>query len=184
MRPLLILDLDETLIHAVEAPLDHDASFRCGQYHVYERPFAREFCQACTRDYDLAVWTSSTAGYAQCVVEHVADGAPVAFLWTRDQCTRRHDPETQEYYWVKDLKKVKRAGYDLKRVLFVDDTRQKLERNYGNLILVSEYTGDRDDRELVQLSGYLAGIAGVEDFRALEKRAWRRDQRSSSAYGR
>ncbi len=173
MRPLLILDLDETLIHAVEVPLAHDASFRCGQYFVYERPFVREFCNSCSRYYDLAVWTSSTADYAQCVVEHIMDGGQTAFLWVRDQCTRRYDPEAKEHYWVKDLRKVKRSGYDLKRVLVVDDTRQKLERNYGNLILVSEFNGDPQDRELDQLSGYLGGIVGVEDLRAIEKQGWR-----------
>ncbi len=172
-RPLLILDLDETLIHAVEAPLTRDASFRCGPYHVYERPFARQFCVSCSRYYDLAVWTSSTPDYARVVVDHVLGGVPTAFLWTRDQCTRRFDPEAQDYYWVKDLKKVKRSGYDLDRVLVVDDTRQKLERNHGNLILVSEFTGDPQDRELELLAGYLERIASIENLRALEKRAWR-----------
>lgn len=169
----MILDLDETLIHAAEAPLDRDAAFRCGPYHVYERPHVPEFLQACARHYEIAVWTSSTADYAACVVEHVMHGVCLEFLWARDRCTKCLDPESQEHYWVKDLKKVRRVGYDLERVLVVDDTRQKLERNYGNLVLVQEFTGDPDDRELVRLADYLVAIAGTADLRAIEKRSWR-----------
>lgn len=173
MRPLLILDLDETLIHAAEAPLNREASFRCGRYHVYERPYAREFCAACSRHYELAVWTSASAEYAHCVVDHVLEGVRTAFVWSREKCTRRFDADAREYYWVKDLRKVKRAGYDLSRTLFVDDSRRMLERNYGNLVLVSGFTGDPRDDELSLLSEYLAGVAGCADLRALEKRGWR-----------
>jgi RNA polymerase II subunit A small phosphatase-like protein len=90
-RPLLILDLDETLMHAAEAPLDRAATLRCGPYFVYERPFAREFCERCALHYELAVWTSSTAAYARIVVEEIVGHAPLSFLWSRERCVRRFD---------------------------------------------------------------------------------------------
>lgn len=36
-------------------------------------------------------------------------------------------------YRVKDLKTIRRVGYELERVIVVDDTAKKHERNYGNL---------------------------------------------------
>lgn len=38
---LLILDLDETLIYATEEPLEWEADFRVGHYHVYQPLFSR-----------------------------------------------------------------------------------------------------------------------------------------------
>jgi hypothetical protein len=56
----------------------------------------------------------------------------------RERCTWRRSPETQQEYWLKNLRKVKRLGYDLDRVLMVDEEAHKLERNYGNHTAVAE----------------------------------------------
>lgn len=172
-RPLLILDLDETLVHASESELPCGSDFVCGEYFVRRRPYLTHFIDRCASTYCLAVWTSATGGYAASVVDRIFGEVPLAFVWARDRCTNRFNLETQERYWVKDLKKVRHAGHDLARVLVVDDTPQKLERNYGNLVLVREFTGDPEDRELYELADYLVALADVADFRKIEKRHWR-----------
>ena len=172
-RPLLILDLDETLIYGTTSPLSVAHDFKCGEFFIHKRPCVMEFIRTCARAYDLAVWTSSTSEYAAGVVEALFASVELEFVWARDRCTRRMDFEAQEHYWVKDLKKVKRQGFELARVLIVDDTPAKLERNHGNLVLVSEFTGDETDRELTALSEYLVDLAKEEDFRKIEKRGWR-----------
>jgi len=172
-RPLLILDLDETLLHATEHPLPIQHDFRCGSYFIHKRPFVHEFLDVCAGSYDLSVWTSSTVTYARCIQTMLFDGVPLEFLWARDRCTLRFDPDWGVHYWAKDLKKVKRAGYDLERVLMVDDTPKKLERNYGNLVVVTEFTGDPKDRELLRLAPYLESLAGRPDLRRIEKRSWK-----------
>jgi len=171
-RPLLILDLDETLIHTAMAPLAIPHDFRCLDYYVHERPFLREFLASVSAAWDLAVWTSSSADYAGCIRNHIFADLPLSFMWTRERCTRRFDAESRQYYPVKDLRKVKNAGYDLRRVLMIDDTPQMLERNYGNLVVVQEFTGDSADRELLALAMYLAGLVSEGDLRAIEKRGW------------
>ena len=40
---LLVLDLDETLIHATESALERKADFRTELYHVYIRPYINDF---------------------------------------------------------------------------------------------------------------------------------------------
>lgn len=172
-RPLAILDLDETLVFATENPRRTSFDFRCGQYFVSIRPGVTSFLAQISSLYQLAVWTSSNAPYAQCVVDHVFARDELAFVWSRGRCTRRFDATLYEEYWIKDLRKVRRRGYQLERVVFVDNTPQKLERNYGNLVKVSSWNGCPADQELKHLARYLAWLAEQPNFRVLEKRGWR-----------
>lgn len=195
-RPLLILDLDETLVHARPAPGTSSGTtpgtapgtasgwapggVRCGPYLVAPRPGLDAFLTRCRQLYDLAVWTSATADYAACVLAAFLADVPLVFVWSRERCTRRVDHETHEPYWVKDLGKVRRRGHDLARVLAIDDLPRTYERNHGNLVRVSPFTGDPDDGELAPLATYLESLAAVPDVRRLEKRGWR-DRMAASA---
>ncbi len=174
MRPLLILDLDETLVHAAPGTRP-GVAFRVGPYGVLPRPHLEDFLRQAAAEYELAVWTSSSADYAETMVGEITarSGTRMTFVWARERCTRQLHPETREDYWLKDLRKIRRAGYDLRRVLVVDDTPLKLARSYGNLVLVRPFTGDPADDELRRLGPYLVRLAAEPDFRAIEKRGWR-----------
>jgi len=74
---------------------------------------------------------------------------------------------------IKDMKKVKRRGYDLKRVLIVDDTPSTWQRNYGNAIHIESYWGSRVDDHLLHLIAYLEHIGQESDVRKVDKRRWR-----------
>jgi RNA polymerase II subunit A small phosphatase-like protein len=178
-RNLLILDLDETLIYGTEEPRDRSADFRAGHYYVYRRPGVEDFLALCDSLFELAVWSSSTRAYARTVTKNILPpGVWPSFVWTRDRCTLRVDPETREEIWIKDLKKIKRKGYDLDRVIMVDDSPEKLARNYGNLVGVRPYFGDLADNELALLGEYLRMLASTENVRSIEKRNWRREVNS------
>lgn len=173
-RTLLILDVDETLIYATEKPLDREPDFAVGPYSVYRRPGLTEFLATCLRNFDVAVWSSSGTDYLAAVVEAILpEESSLAFVWNRTRCVQCYDPERLETYFVKDLKKVKRLGFDLKRILVVDDTPQKAERNYGNAIYVPPFYGDPNDNELSRLGPFLTMLAGIPDVRTIEKRGWR-----------
>lgn len=177
---LLILDLDETLIYATEEPLERRADFQTELYHVYKRPYVDEFLAFCRENFLVAVWTTAGAEFAQDVVEGVfPSDYPLQFLWSRERCSRTLNADTGERYLVKNLAKLKRKGYRLEEVLMVDDTPTKLERNYGNLIRVSEWLGDPADSELLALMGYLVELKRVPNVRTLEKRGWQRRFRST-----
>ena len=173
-RILMILDLDETLLYSVEQRLGREPDCAVGPYHVYRRPHLEEFLTSCGRNFEMAVWTSSSADYAEAVVQATfpAD-IRLRFVWSRERCVQRLDAERHQTYFVKDLKKIKRLGYDLNRVLIVDDTPQKLERNYGNALYVTPFLGDANDGELRRLARYLETIREVANVRSLEKRGWR-----------
>lgn len=176
--PLLILDLDETLIHATKIPLERGGDFRVGPYHVYVRPGFGEFIRLVSGAYRLAVWTSSSPMYAAGVCGALfGDECPLEFVWACDRCTPTRDFATDSWSQAKRLRKVKRKGFDLDRVLMVDDSPEKLAKNYGNLVQVSQFLGDPSDDELAALAAYLLRIARFPDFRAVEKRRWLRQAR-------
>jgi len=173
-RQLLILDLDETLIHAVEQPLNRREDFIVGPYYVYRRPHVDAFIREVNRHFDLAVWTSSTAGYADLVVEALfPESVELKFVWDRKRCVTVENLETQTRHWVKDLKKVKRLGYPLDRILVIDDTPQKLARHESNLIPVLPFEGSSDDEELLHMLRYLPTLLWAVDVRRRKLLNWR-----------
>lgn len=140
---------------------------------MYERPHVRDFLAGSASLFRLAIWTSATSSFAVPALGRIK---PVEvrfeFVWTRERCTPRRDLHTGEDVWVKDLKKVKRRGERLERVLMVDDTPAKLARQYGNLVRVSPYFGAETDEELPRLLAYLSHIRSEPNYRRVEKRGW------------
>ena len=178
---LLILDLDETLVYATANPLpERPADFRAGFYHVYKRPYVDAFLAACFAHFTVAVWTSATPLYAQDIVMQLfwQSEEELLFTWASNKCSRGYDAETQEIYPRKPIKKVRRRfGFPLASIIAVDDTPQKWEQGYGNLVRVSPFTGDAGDDELPRLSTYLQTLRDVENVRTVEKRNWQKQGR-------
>ena len=171
---LLILDLDETLVYSTAKRLSYPEDFRAGEYFVYKRPGLAHFLSFVQEHFDLAVWTSSGAVYASHIVGGIfPDSTALKFVWSRDRCVRKYDPDTRCYYSIKDLRKVKRLGYPLENILVIDDSPEKLERNYGNHIRISAFEGDVNDTELSLLTDYLRSLKNVASVRTIDKRHWR-----------
>lgn len=173
-RPLLILDLDETLVFSTEEAPPRTPDFTTGPFAVCVRPFARQFVSEAAADFDLAVWTSSSSAYALPIVHQVfPEPAVLKFVWCSGRCTRRFNHEWREHYWLKDLRKVKRLGFAIERVLIVDDSPEKVARHYGNHVRVAPFTGDVADTELRDLLPFLRQLRDVPNVRTIEKRNWR-----------
>lgn len=175
-RKLLILDLDETLIHASQHLLERSADFEVGRFYVYKRPHVDLFLTMCLSWFHVAVWTSSSPVYARGIVRNLFPDPPcLAFVWASNRCSRIYDVESCEYYWRKNLKKVRRKGYEKESIIAVDDTPQKWEQSYGNLVRVSPFEGDPSDEELSLLLRYLDVLRHEPNVRQIEKRNWRRN---------
>jgi RNA polymerase II subunit A small phosphatase-like protein len=174
IKKLLILDLDETLIYATEASLVRQPDFLVEPYHIYKRPFLDVFLKNCLDWFEVAVWTSSTASYAIAIVSAIFENPKsLSFVWASDRCTVAYDIEWFEYYNRKNLKKVKRKGYRLESIIAVDDTPQKWDLSYGNLVRVNPFEGEETDDELKYLLLYLDQLRYEENIRSVEKRFWR-----------
>lgn len=88
---ILVLDLDETLVHANDEPkLPRPAEFRVGPYGVLRRPGVEAFLEfALTHFEHVGVWTASTLSYALPVLDHIVERERLAFAWGCERCTYR-----------------------------------------------------------------------------------------------
>lgn len=177
-KPLLILDLDETLIYSsYEADAKYDFIID-DTYYVKKRPYVEDFLQEMNNYFDLAVWTAATRDYAQIIVNElfVKQNIQLKFFHSRERCVEKdntrsmYDSYVTKYY-IKDLKKIKKH-FDLNKVLFVDDLTVSLQRNYGNLIKIPPFQGESEDNYLLLLKQYLLSIKEKENLRKIEKRFW------------
>ena len=181
---LLILDLDETLIHASATKVRDDFDFQLFHYFVYKRPGLAEFLNICAQHFKLAIWSSASDDYVQAVVQQIVPpGITLEFVWGRSRCTPFATPQIDEYgyydldgtsyyEYAKRLKKIRRRGFSLSQTLIVDDTPAKVQQNYGNAIYIKPYLGSTEDEELDYLTPYLLTLLGQETVRTIEKRNW------------
>lgn len=183
-KALLILDLDETLIHASAQKLERREQAKVFEYYIYERPFLKDFLMSVQRFYELSIWSSAGDEYVtEVIAKTILSEFNFSFVWGNSRAVFRRNFELEEqriineirdhYQYVKPLKKVRRKGYKLERILIVDDTPHKSKLNYGNAIYPHPYEGEENDRELQLLSNYLESIKDVKNFRKIEKRGWR-----------
>ncbi len=177
-RHLLILDLDETLLYAKEKDEKHELpspDIAIPEYDVWKRPFLDAFIERSMDWFDVAVWTSSSQSYADAVIPYIFPSPErLVFVWTRTQCTPHTDYKYGQYYWRKNLDKVRRRlKRPLERVLIIDDSPKKLDRHYGNLIGVLPFQGNTEDTELRDILPFLDWIRFAPNVRVIEKRAWR-----------
>lgn len=181
MQSLLILDLDETLIHTVvnkPSKYDFEIDTGNGYYFVTKRPFLSQFLKYTQENFDLAVWTASGKSYASSVLKNIGiDSNKLDFFYTQENCTIKFNHDTYDYYGVKTLSKI-RSKFNLNRVLIIDDIELTAVNNYGNLIHIKSFTGDNTDNELLKLISYLETIKDAKNFRNIEKRGWSNNQKT------
>jgi len=180
-KPLLILDLDETLIYSIHKNnyADEYYDFHIdNEYFTTKRPHVDTFISFVNQYYKLAVWTAATDDYAQVIVNELFSKNDIAleFVYSREKCIAKEKPRSMyeyfpERYYIKDLSKIKK-DYKLERVLMVDDLPIGLQRQYGNLVKITPFTGDNNDNELNNLKDYLFLLKDELNFRTVEKRNW------------
>ena len=171
---LLVLDIDETLIHATENPVNDEWDFQVEQYYVYKRPYLDLFLDYCESNFEVGLWTSAEGGFARFVVGGIfRKGYPLRFVWSIERCTEVFNPVLYDFSYIKNLKKLKRKGYKLEEVIMIDDTPSKLRKNYGNLIAIDEYRAQNDDKELLRIINYLDDLKNAPNIRTIEKRGWK-----------
>jgi len=173
-KKLLILDIDETLIHGAEQRLDREPDAVAPWCFLYKRKYVEAFMAFCSEHFRVAIWTTATPEHAEFCLKHICEpDYPFEFIWTRERCTQVRDMVGMCDHWVKTLAKIKRHGFDLEQTIMVDDTPSVLERNYGNLVQMERYMGDPDDMELLRLMPYLLDLKQAKNIRMIEKRGWK-----------
>ena len=173
-RLTVVFDLDETLIDGSQSIPAEKADFMSGPYRCMVRPRALDLIEECLEKYNVRVWTSAGVHHATSVVEALfEDPEHLHFVWSAERCTDWRDFELNEMVSIKDLRKLKRLRLDLNRIVAIDDSTEKHQRNFGNLLRVRPWTGEQEDTELLDVATYLRWLSSQPSVRSVEKRGWR-----------
>jgi carboxy-terminal domain RNA polymerase II polypeptide A small phosphatase len=162
-QKIIVFDLDETLIHSTKTKLDLQEDFRFDEYYVYKRPFVDWFLAECVQHCAIAIWSSADDEYVQAVGKQLLKQIPTVFIWGRSECwmkiVKTEDEETglkkKEYQLIKPLEKIRRKGFKMENLLIIDDSHYKVNDNLNNFHIIKPFTGEQDDRELVNLLEWL-----------------------------
>lgn len=176
MKPTLVLDLDETLVHSTRAANTAPPSLGGTSltvtvdgvvYLVAKRPHVDEFLSMVAQWFNLVVFTASLRGYADPVVDLLGPPLSTARRMYRSACTKRHDGG-----YVKDLDLL---GLPSHKVVVLDNSPVSFSNHRDNAILISGWTNDVNDRELLHLLPFLNALRNVPDVRsvlALKDKSW------------
>ena len=158
---LLVLDLDETLVHCCnfdgpeKANFQHVLNYKNDKGFIVSakmtmRPLAREFLQAVSQQYDLAVYTASEATYAEAVVDWLDPARTlIKAVFSREHCLKTEGGVT-----VKFLPHI--LGLQMSSLaLLVDNSPQCLALQPDRAIPILPFTYDEEDRELEKLADLL-----------------------------
>jgi RNA polymerase II subunit A small phosphatase-like protein len=170
---LLVLDIDESLISSSDNPLSPDFHFEFFGYKVTKRPHLDNFLTQVFQWFDVAIWTGATEEYTKYILPQIMpDPSLLKFVWTRYRCISALDYENNDFFWIKDIIKLERRGYKKEKILFIEDDLRVVQRSYGNLIQISPFSGNADDKELSELLKFLSKLRHVDNVRTIDKLNW------------
>jgi Dullard-like phosphatase family protein len=156
-RKTLILDLDETLIHAdfEGVYLNHDmiVNFNFGQEEVsvpiFVRPGLFDFLQNISQEFEIIIFTASIKEYADAVLNRLdPENKFFKFRFYRSECI-----SVNSKIFIKDLRIFKNRN--LQNIILVDNSMYSFANQISNGVLINSFYHDKDDRELFNLYAYL-----------------------------
>ena len=183
--PLLVLDLDETLVHCLKPGAEGSSStVETGYYNdsrqwvglrINVRPFVREFLEELSSYFVIYVFTASEVLYAKAVVKLVDPQR----RFIRRVFDRRFCCVTQKGYVVKDLRIFGRE-HKVKQILMVDNSSYCFFPQLKNGIPVIPFETNQGDKELIDLGEYLKSIARQPSMVAINSDHFKLDKYGSS----
>lgn len=148
-RPLLVLDLDETLVHAsvkkVPCDLTFDVPIESQRVPVFVsfRPYLGQFLRFVGERFEVAVFTASIAAYADAVLDYIDPEQ----LWVHHRLYREHCTEVDGLY-IKDLSLL---GRPLERTVIIDNSPTAYSFQPQNALPITTWLDDPNDADLEQL---------------------------------
>lgn len=189
-KKILVLDLDETLIHSLSWNLPR--SFNGGStlyrtievkinnfsflYHVTKRPYCDFFLREISKWFELQIFTASVKEYADPIIDWLEFDALSSFMrkkepdsdklfsrrFYRNNCTYR-----QGIGYIKDLSKFYPKEDDLKNIVILDNSPTSYALHEDNAIRIEGWINDQTDRDLINLLPVLHSLSVCIDVRFL-----------------
>ena len=168
-KKILILDLDETLIHSSFQPLQinnkiikpdiHFKIFFNFKYHdifVYKRPFLNKFLKEMNKIFNIYVFTASIKKYAKPLLSILDKHNYIIKKFYRESCC------LSEGKFIKDLRLL---NLNLNDVIILDNNPISYKFNKKNGIPIKSWHFDKNDNELLKIIPFLNYLSTVDDVR-------------------
>lgn len=166
-KKLMILDLDETLIHA---DFDykfssHDAYLKLALTDDMEsilpiniRPHLKQFLDYSVEHFEIVVFTAACKEYMETIIKYLdPDGKYFRLSFSRNSCV---------VYKKLYLKFIQIFDVPLKDCIIIDNSIFSFAYNLSNGILVTSFYDDKEDEDLLSLIEFLeAAIINADDCR-------------------
>ena len=168
-KKLLLIDLDETLIHSEFRNKDnykvldlYTKNSKCYSktfsysdenciffIDVFFRPYLKDFLKDVSKFFDLAIFTAAMKCYADTIIDFIDPKNELfQFRLYRDACI----PIQQKLY-IKDLRIIK--NYDPMNVILMDNSLYSFMNQPSNGMLVNSFYSDHKDTQLISAKNFL-----------------------------
>ena len=175
-KKILVLDLDETLIHA-----DFDEEFSPDEYdtiiqfkakneeekkekNIEDSDSTKHFLEEVNKYFEVGIFTASVKEYADAVISFLdPENKLIKFRLYRNNCINYNDAFT-----VKDLRIFKNV--DLKKIVLLDNSMYSFAAQINNGILINSFINDKEDNELFNALNCLVNfILPAKDVREVNE---------------
>lgn len=188
-QKVLILDMDETLIHAkfhnetyeeLEQQclgyIPGEGEGECDQFNlllgssnqhsdmyvrlnVKVRQHMEEVLQYLATLYEICVFTAGEQDYADAILDFIDEERTII----KHRLYRHHCVKAAPRVYIKDLRII--ADRELKDIIIVDNSVVSFIFNMSNGVPISDFRGQKNDDELMFMVSYLEEIFAAEDVR-------------------
>ena len=169
-KKMLILDLDETLVHSSLKPIQYNnqviqpdiflkVKFHSNYFNVYvlKRPFVDEFLEAMNKIYNIIIFTASVQEYADPLLNQLDKNKVIKLRYYRNSCTTNQNGK-----FVKDLSTLYK---DLNNIILLDNNPISYSYNKSNGLPIITWYSDKKDKELYKIIPVLQFLSKVKDVR-------------------
>ena len=176
-KKLILLDLDETLIHSEYDLNDksinvYDKIIRfkdnCNEYHkigIFVRKGVQKFLTILNNYYNIGIFTASEKEYADAIIRYLDPNKNIIkFCLYRNNCINVNDLINIKYLRIiKDI--------DLKKIVLIDNNMYSFSAELSNGVLINSFYGDKNDDELFNVLEYLIEfISPAKDVREINEK--------------
>ena len=190
---ILVIDLDETLIHtsfkkipkpdftiqldstiytkkAPDNKMKEEISIKkIIEAYICIRPGVNEFLNQLSKHYSLYVYSASSKQYLNNIIKNIDKNNVIEKCFCRDDCIIYVENTEEDFDKPNNkynyVKDLKKINKNLRNIVFVDNNIMSFKLQEKNGIPIKSWFNDYDDIELYKLIPILKNLAGFYDVR-------------------